>query len=208
MYTPMVRRLAARVYARRIGTELEFADLLQLGLVGLMEAIDRYSPARGVRFEAYASHRIEGAILNGLSGYSEMHQLLAFRRELAAQRVASLRGEKVERERSALQRLADLAIGISLGHLLDAPDADEQDQPALPDNAYARVELKQLRRQLAELVTQLPQVEHHVIHRHYFQQQPFDLIAQGLGLSKGRVSQIHRAALEHLQAQLRQRRAV
>lgn len=208
-YTPLVRRLAARVYARRVGGELEFADLLQFGMVGLMEAIDRFNPARGVRFEAYASHRIEGAILNGLQGYSEMHQLLAFRRELAAQRLASLRGDPASRERSALARLAELAIGISLGHLLQAPDADtdDEDQPAVPDNAYARVELKQMQRQLGELVGRLPEAERQVVLRHYFQQQPFEQIALGLGLSKGRVSQIHRAALERLQAQLRALRA-
>src|SRR5437868_7509571 len=65
-YTPLVRRLAARVYARRIGGELEYADLVQIGMVGLLEAIDRYTPARGVRFETFATYRVEGAILNGL----------------------------------------------------------------------------------------------------------------------------------------------
>ena len=43
-YTPLVRRLAARIYSRRVGGELEYADLVQLGMVGLLEAIDRYTP--------------------------------------------------------------------------------------------------------------------------------------------------------------------
>lgn len=206
-FTPLVRRLARRVYARRVGSELEFADLMQLGMVGLLEAIDRYTPARGVRFEAFAVHRIEGAILNGLESYSELQHLLAFRRARASERLESLRPDQPKAERSALDRLAELAIGISLGYLLETPDDELQEQSASPDNAYVRVELKQMRRQLTELVDRLPVVQRRVIHRHYFQQQPFEEIARGLGLSKGRVSQVHHAALGDLRDLLHQLRA-
>lgn len=200
-YAPLVRRLAARVYSRRVGTELEFGDLVQLGMVGLLEAIDRYTPARGVRFEAFATLRIEGSILNGLPSYSELQRLLSFRRKLESERAQSLQ-ELSEQDRSALDRLADLAIGLSLGFILEEAESDATQEPAAPDNAYARVELRQMRRQLAELTERLPDAEHKVIFRHYFQQQPFDEIALGMDLSKGRVSQIHHAALRRLRARL------
>lgn len=201
-YTPLVRRLAKRVYARRVGAELEFADLVQLGMVGLLEAIDRYSPARGVRFETFATYRIEGAMLNGLSSYSELQQQLAFRRDLVRERAESLRSGEAGASRSALERLAELAIGLALGFSLDA-EPESIDEPSSPDNAYVRLELVQLRTRLAELVEQLPEVERRVIFRHYFQQQAFEEIARGKGLSKGRVSQIHHAALRRLRERLR-----
>ncbi|HEY8880059.1 MAG TPA: sigma-70 family RNA polymerase sigma factor, partial [Roseateles sp.] len=118
-YTPLVRRLAARAYSRRIGGELEYADLVQMGMVGLLEAIDRYTPARGVRFETFATYRVEGAILNGLPSYSELQRQLALRRELARERAQSLREQTETRDRSALERLADLAISLALGFALE-----------------------------------------------------------------------------------------
>jgi len=204
-YTPLVRRLAARVFSRRVGGELEFADLVQLGMVGLLEAIDRYTPARGVRFETFATYRVEGAILNGLPSYSELQRQLAVRREIARERAQSLRqGDAGPQSRSALERLADLAVGLALGFALEDSGLVADDEPAEPDNAYARLELSQLRRQLADLSGQLPEAERRVIFRHYFQQQPFDEIAVGMGLTKGRISQIHHAALKRLRERLRQ----
>lgn len=203
-YTPLVRRLAARVYSRRIGGELEYADLVQLGMVGLLEAIDRYTPARGVRFETFATYRVEGAILNGLPSYSELQRQLALRRDMARERTASLRQAQAGQDRSALERLADVAIGLALGFALEDSGLASTDEPAEPDNAYARVELVQLRRQLADLTHQLPDAERRVVFRHYFQQQPFDEIAAGTGLTKGRISQIHHAALKRLRERLRQ----
>lgn len=177
---------------------------MQLGMVGLLEAIDRYTPARGVRFETFATYRIEGAILNGLPSYSELQRQLALRRDLARERAASLRDADGQRDRSALERLADLAISLALGFALeDSGLAYETEGPAEADNAYARVELAQLRRQLAELTGQLPEAEHRVIFRHYFQQQPFDEIAGGMGLTKGRISQLHHAALKRLREKLK-----
>lgn len=205
-YTPLVRRLAARVFARRLGAELEFGDLVQLGVVGLLEAIDRYTPARGVRFETFATYRIEGAILNGLPSYSEFQRQFAARKHLASERVESLRQEGGAQDRSALEQLGDLAISLALGFALEGED-DQTNEPSEPDNAYARIELAQLRRQLAELVEQLPEGERLVIFRHYFQQQPFEEIARGATLTKGRVSQIHHAALRRLRERLRALRA-
>lgn len=202
-YTPLVRRLAARVYARRFGAELDYADLVQIGMTGLLEAIDRYSPARGVRFETYAAHRIEGALLNGLPACSELQRQLAVRRELVRERARSLQAEAPQ-ERSALEHLAELAIGLALGFALEDPGAAEAQEPAGPDNAYARTELMQLRRRLAELVEQLPEAERRVVFRHYFQQLPFEEIALGMKLSKGRISQIHHAALRRLRGRWRE----
>jgi RNA polymerase sigma factor for flagellar operon FliA len=123
---------------------------------------------------------------------------------LARERAQSLREETGAKDRSALERLADLAIGLALGFALEDSGLVADDEPSEPDNAYARTELAQLRRQLAELTGQLPEAERRVIFRHYFQQQPFDEIAAGMRLTKGRISQIHHAALNRLRERLRQ----
>lgn len=203
-YTPLVRRVAQRVYGRRVGGELHLVDLIQHGMVGLLESMDRYEPERGIRFETFAFLRIEGAILNGLAADSELHRQLAIRREDKRQRLNSL-AESPAPETSALERLADLAVGMAMGFMLDDAVLSPR-EPAMPDNAYCRTELAQLRRQLAELMQQLPQAEHRVLHRHYFQQVPFDQIALGMGLTRGRISQLHHAGLRRLRELLRQAR--
>lgn len=201
-YTPLVRRLAARHFSRWLGSELEFGDLMQLGAVGLLEAIDRYAPERGVRFETFATYRIEGAILNGLPSYSEYQRQLAVRRDLICERTESIRTSDGEDGKPALEQLADLAIGLALGFALD-DEHDQQEEPSEPDNAYARVELAQLRRQLSDLVNQLHETERRVIFGHYFQLQPFEEIARDLTLTKGRISQLHHAALRRLRERFR-----
>jgi RNA polymerase sigma factor for flagellar operon FliA len=208
-YTPLVRRTAARLYARRVGhQELEFGDYLQFGMVGLLEAIDRYTPARGVRFETFASYRIEGAILNGVPAFSEFQRQVHTRRGLLAQRSESLMQAEPATAGSALERLAELAIGLALGFALEDSAMYQDAEASTPDNSYSRVEMKQLRQQLAQLLLQLPDKERLVLTRHYFQQQAFEDIALGLGLTKGRISQIHHAALRALRGKLQAVRAL
>jgi hypothetical protein len=64
---------------RRTSNELEFGDFMQVGTVGLLEAINRFNPERGVRFETYAGRRIEGAILSGVQSLSERQQQVSAR---------------------------------------------------------------------------------------------------------------------------------
>lgn len=195
-YSSFTRILAAKCYARRTSHELEFGDYLQFGFVGLLESIDRFDPAVGVKFETFAGHRINGAILNGVESLSEVQRQTAVRRRVMKERTASL-AEGASREPiSALERLAEVAIGLALGFALeDAGMYTGSTEGAAPDNAYSRLELRQLSERLAESVATLPEQQRIVIHRHYFQQVPFDEIATAMELTKSRVSQIHRAAL-------------
>lgn len=201
-FTPLVRSIAARCFLRRVGNELEFGDFLQFGHVGLLEAIDRYSPARGIRFETFASYRIEGAILNGVTSLSEYQRQVSVRRGLLAQRTESLAATQPDDPQAApqdpLERLAEMAIGLALGFALEDAALYVDGDRVGPDNAYTRLELHQLRQQVAQLMQRLPETERLVLHRHYYQQVPFEETARVMGLTKGRVSQIHHAALKRL----------
>ncbi len=198
-YTPFVRRLAAKCYARRVSNELEFADFMQFGMVGLLEAMQRFSPERGARFESFAAPRVEGAILSGAQTLSEFQQQVMTRKEVVRERSRSLAAPRTEPDgRGALERLADLAIGLALGYALEDAGIYADNERTMPDNAYQRLEMTQLSDKLAVLMKQLPSKEYTVLYRHYFQQLKFEDIAQQLGLTKGRVSQIHHAGLKHL----------
>jgi len=197
-YTPFVRMLAAKCYANRITRGLEFADYLQFGLVGLIEAIERFDASYGVRFETFGGYRIQGAILNGVENLSEVQKQLSVRRQMVRERNASLASGTNGKEESALEKLASVAIGLAIGFVLEDSGIYETSERTAADSAYAKVELRQLRQQIAELVRQLSDQQRTVIHRHYFQQVPFEQIALAMQLTKGRISQIHKAAIERL----------
>src|SRR5215212_1729643 len=92
-YLPLSGKIAKMLYAKRGGLEVEFVDYLQQAAQGLIEAIDRFDPTRGVAFEAYAALRIRGAVLNSLTAMSEKYAQLSLRKRLRQERVESLTEE-------------------------------------------------------------------------------------------------------------------
>lgn len=200
LYLPYARALAATIYSRRVHNEFEFNEYLHFAVVGMMEALDRYLPGRGAQFKTFATPRINGAILNGLDGLSERQQQIGLSRRMSRERVESLKAESaaLDRGQKLLQELGDIGIGVALGILLEGTGMLVDAADRLPDNAYSHIELRQLRERIWQLVEQLTDREAQVINRHYRQQQSFDDIAVALQLTKGRISQLHRQALNRI----------
>lgn len=201
-YEKFARILAAQAFTKRFSRELEFGDYLQFAMLGLLEAIDRFDPARGVPFEAYASRRISGAVLSGVEALSEKQAQISARSQARKDRARSLADDAQDHAAGPvdpLQRLADIAVGLALGVMLEGAVVYVSDDTPDPSGTpYDRVELAQLRAQLRRLVDRLPEAERRVLHRHYYQHVPFEEIARQSGLTKGRISQIHHAALRRL----------
>ena len=198
LHLPLVRMLAARLFARRIDHDLEFGEYLQFATVGLIEAIDRFDPSREILFRNFARHRIIGAVLNGIEHLSEKREQISTRKRLLAERHSSVNAALHQDHKDVFQQLAEVAIGLALGFILDEPADSQQDEAILPENQYSRLELKQMQERIRTLVERLPQRERMVIKYHYFNHIPFNLIAETLGVTNGRVSQLHRQALELL----------
>ncbi|WP_256082032.1 sigma-70 family RNA polymerase sigma factor [Massilia sp. YIM B04103] len=204
-YLEFARMMAGKLYAGRAFTGLEFDDYLQFARLGLLEAIDRYDHAQGAKFETYAALRINGAILSGIRSYSEVHEQIAARKQIAATRVAALSQAAPDgSDPDALfSHLAELAIGLAVGFALEGQGMYRDGELEYPDNTYARAELRQLRERIIALVQALPARQRRVIAGHYLQGQPFEEIAAELQLSKGRVAQLHKEGLASLRAQIR-----
>lgn len=202
VYFPFARMLAAKIYAKRTYPELEFADYLQSASVGLIEAVDNFDPDRGVRFEPYAALRITGSVLDGVDSLSDLQQQVGVRKRAAQARVASLaEGAALPNEASTVfGTLAEIAVGLAIGMMLEDTGMFQKDPDAYPvvENFYDRAQMEQTRRYLLEHTRQLEGNEQRVITYHYLQQLSFDEIAKLLGLTNGRISQIHRAGLTRL----------
>jgi RNA polymerase sigma factor for flagellar operon FliA len=211
-YLPFARILAAKMYANRTHSEVEFDEYLQYARVGLMEALDRFDPARGFKFETFAASRINGAILNGLAAFSEVHEQVAARKRLVQTRVADLRGElpDVADPAALFGFLADMAIGLAVGFALDQSGMYQADEHGgqYQDNTYAGIELRQLCARVRAMLDALPGKQKQVVVYHYFQHWAFEDIADMMQLTKGRISQLHKEALLRLRASLQARDAL
>lgn len=202
-YQEFARIMAAKLYARRLYTEMEFGDYLQYATIGLIESVDRFDPGLGNKFETFASSRITGAVLNGIEQSSEVQQQVAARRRAVAQRVTSLKDDaELSDGQNVFARLAELALGLAIGFALDDAGRVQAEGAQYPDNSYSALELKQLQARIKALMAGLGASERAVLQAHYLQQQPFEEIATTLKLSRGRIAQIHKAALGHLRERM------
>ena len=204
-YLPFAKMLAAQLYAKRVGDEIEFNDYLQISSMGLLEAIERYDTSGGASFRTYAEYRINGSLHNALASYTERQQQNATQRRVR-ERIASLseNSEPHSKARKAFDDLAAIAVGMALGMLFEEEGlyvGEEEQATAMP--AYSSQELKQLRQRLMQLLDRLPKTEAMVIRYHYLQQIEFSEIASLMGVTKGRISQLHKQALERLRMEVR-----
>ena len=205
-YRPFARIVAATYFGRRIDDDIEFDDYHQWALVAMIESIDRFDATRGFQFKTFASRRMHGAILDGIESATEKQRQIGMRRRLREERAAAaLEAAKGASKQGGdgiddiFRVLAEVGIGLALGLMLEdsgmiapAPDA------VAPDQAYVHAEQRQLTMSVQRAVKALTEQEQVVIRGHYVEEQLFTDIARQLGLTKGRVSQVHRQALEKL----------
>lgn len=212
VHLPYAKVVAASYFARRYHDEIEFGDFLQYARVGMLEAMERYDPARGVQFRTFAARRMHGAILNGLERFTEKQQQIAARQRLRAERVEELKSLAADataasaRDASAQQLMrfvSEVGIGLALCWMLEGTGLVDRPEAAASVPFYRSAALRQLRERLLHAVDALPAQERLVIRSHYLQDVEFSALARQLGLTKGRISQIHRQALLRLRGMVR-----
>lgn len=205
-YLPFARALAGRQFKGRRGGDIEYEDFVQLALAGLLEAMDRFDPGLGVPFRGFAVRRINGSILDGLAKMSEVREQISFRRRIKRERLRSLApGEAGELPPGeAMEALIDLAVGLALGFMLEgtALYQGDGDGAGAQPTAYDSLAWKDLVDRLTAELGRLPDRDRSIVRLHYLEEVSFDQIAAVLGLSKGRISQLHKAALALLRKRI------
>lgn len=209
-HLPYARVVAASYFSRRYNDDVEFADYLQLASVGMLEAMERYDPARGVQFRTFAARRMHGAILSGLERLTEKHQQIAARQRLRVERLQEVRAMAFEDgaakpgdPRHLLQFVSEVGIGLALCWLLEDTAMVQAPGASTAVPFYQSAALKQLRERVLHAVDALPAQERTVVRSHYLQDMPFEQVAVMLHLTRGRISQIHRQALLRLRGLVR-----
>jgi RNA polymerase sigma factor for flagellar operon FliA len=200
-HLPLARILAAKLFSGRRVQETEFDDYLHYAALGLIEAVDKFDPSRNVLFRTFAAHRIQGSVLNNVERLSERDEQLALKSRLRKQRLASLReGRKEGEDKTSelFEHMAEVAVGLALGYMLEGSGMYLSSEDSHAEDVYSSHEMKQLRATVNAIVELLPERERNVIKYHYYHGLGVTEIGEIFGLSKGRISQIHREALRNL----------
>ncbi|HEX2547973.1 MAG TPA: sigma-70 family RNA polymerase sigma factor [Ramlibacter sp.] len=207
LHLPYAKVVAATYYGRRFHDEIEFGDYHQFASLGMLEAVDRFDPARGVQFRTFAARRMHGAILNGLERLTEKQQQIAARARIRAERVQEIKaaagGTPPASVDELMRYVSEVGIGLALCWMLEGTAMIDLPQGSTSAPFYQSVAVRQLRERLLLAVDALPPQERTVVRSHYLQDMQFDQIAAMLQLTKGRISQIHKQALQRLRNQVR-----
>lgn len=215
---PFVEQLARRV-AATMPHSIDIGDLVQDGVLGLIDAANRFDESRGIKFETFAERRVRGAMIDALRKDAWPRGVRRQRRELEAAR------EELRREMGCEPSLADLAAKMgsdekrlgrtivrinaiestsplaSNDHLDEAtvPAALIPSEPDRPDVAYERSDVK---RRVLEAIASLPPREQTVISLYYYKEATMKQIGTQIGVNESRVSQLHARAIGRLRTAL------
>lgn len=219
-FAPLIKLIVNRI-ALRLPPHVDTEDLINAGVIGLMDAIEKYDPMRGTSFKTYAEFRIRGAILDELrildwfprsvrqkvnrleSAYADLERQLG--RAATDEEVAGALNIDLEEFYEILAR----ASAVSLVSLYDMGREDGEERSLLDciasgeqDPAVA-LESQEVYEIIGRAIERLPEKEKIVISLYYYDELTMKEIGKVLNLTESRVSQIHTKAVLRLRAKLR-----
>ncbi|HSK10534.1 MAG TPA: FliA/WhiG family RNA polymerase sigma factor, partial [Vicinamibacterales bacterium] len=215
---PFVEALARRL-ASSMPHSIDMGDLVQDGVLGLIDAAHRYDESRGIKFETFAERRVRGAMIDALRREAWPRGVRRQRRELEAAR------ESLRRELGHEPSVADLAARVgsdekrlnrtilrinTIESTSPLASADHHDDTTLPavlvpsepeaaDAAYERTEVKE---RVRAAIASLPPRERKLIGLYYYGEVTMKEIGSELGVNESRVSQLHARAIQRLRQAL------
>jgi RNA polymerase sigma factor for flagellar operon FliA len=221
-YSPLVRRLAHQMIAK-LPANVELDDLIQVGMIGLNDALSRFDSGQGVQFETFATQRIRGAMLDELRGSDWMSR--GDRRHQRSIETAVHKLEQVLKRApheseiakemgltlTAYQELLGKVRGTQLIYLEDM-SGDEGDEDFLDRHVTANddgsplamLQDRRMREALVEAIKHLPEREQYVMSMYYEHDMNLKEIAAVLKVTESRVCQLHSQSIARLRSRLRE----
>ncbi len=222
-YLPMIRFHAEQL-RRRTPDSIELDDLIDAGVLGLLDAAQRFDPERDIQFKTFVAYRVRGAMIDYLRAFDWMPRSLrdtakemqaAFQvleqrhgRPAEEQEIAAYLGLTLEEYRERLDRVRAMSV-ISFEDLpIARADEDDTltiletlaaDASTMPEHCAAVHEFTE---RLADAIEHLPKREQILITLYYYEELTMKEIALILGLTESRVSQIHSQMVLRLRAHL------
>ena len=220
-YQPLVRRLAHYMMAK-LPASVEVDDLIQVGLIGLADALSRYEASQGVQFETFATQRIRGAMLDALRGNDWMSRgsrksqkdiettMRRLEHRLGRSPIESEIAQEMGLTLADYQSLLSKVRGTQLVYLEDMARTNEDDDNFLDrhvaDSGSDPMNMlrdQRLRQSLVAAIKGLPEREQYIMSMYYEQDMNLKEIAAVLDVTESRVCQLHSQSIARLRAKMR-----
>ncbi len=222
-HLPQIKYIAQRI-STKLPSHVELNDLVSAGVLGLLDAIEKFDPTRGVKFKTYAELRIKGAILDSLRNldwaprslrkkskdlekiYKDLEQRLG--RPATDKEVS----DEMEITLDEFYELIDQIKGLTLGSFQEVTpqDDDRTSEPLVryvPDapqmDPFFLFHSTEIRSILGGAIDTLPKKERLVVSLYYYDELTMKEIGKVLGVNESRVSQLHTKAMLRLRTKLR-----
>jgi RNA polymerase sigma factor FliA len=221
-FLPEVNYIARRIHDR-IPAHVPLDDMVNAGIVGLLEALKNYDPSRNVQLKTFAKLRIQGAMLDMLREFDWCPRTVRRKaREMddASRKLQNSLGrdpsehEVAQAMNIGVKELQDLLTdlrGVNLGSLQAMEDDDSREEPRVkyvpnsPDEDPYYVCLRsEIRSCLTQVVSELPDRERQLLALYYNEELTMKEVGMVLGIGEGRVSQLHSAALLHMRGRMQE----
>lgn len=220
-HAPLVRRIAHHMLAK-LPPSVELDDLIQVGMIGLADALSRFEASQGVQFETFASQRIRGAMLDELrdndwlsrgarKGQKDIEAAIQrLEQELGRPPKESEIAQAMDMELAEYQALLGRVRGTQLLYLEDMNQGGEEGESFLERHVadagadpFAQLRDQRLRQALVQAIENLPEREKYVMAMYYEHDMNLKEIAAVLEVTESRVSQLHSQAVARLRTKMR-----
>jgi RNA polymerase sigma factor for flagellar operon FliA len=220
-YSPLVRRLAHHMMAK-LPPSIQVDDLIQVGLIGLSEALTRFEASQGVQFETFATQRIRGAMIDELrendwmsrgSRKSQKEIEVALRRlehRLGRSPTETEIAAELGMDLAEYQSLLNKVRGTQLVYLEDMAGGSEGEDGFLDrhmvdgdSDPMQMLRNQRLRQSLVEAIKNLPEREQYIMSMYYEKDMNLKEIAAVLGVTESRICQLHSQSIARLRAKMR-----
>lgn len=182
-YLPLIEFLSKRL-GRQVPFDLR-ADLYSFAAIGLMDAIDKFKPEMGFRFETYASRRIRGSMSDGLRSLDPLP------------RGASERASRV------IETI--VPVDFKSSPTLGGPPLEDSLSDPVQGTLFDNLDLQAEYGEVVVAISELPEREQRIVKDHYYESRRLAEIGKDMGITESRVCQLHRRALKMLEANLAKR---
>lgn len=221
-YAPLIKYIAIRI-AKRLPPHIELDDLISSGVLGFIDAIEKFNPDRGAQFKTYAEFRIRGAIMDELRALDWVPRSVRQKANLLAETYRKLEHKL---GRSAADDEVAQVMGVSMKEFHDIVNyssnmpilslddlgiSTKEESKSLLDciagtkdtNPQTQIRLNELKKIIANAIDSLPEKERLMVSLYYYEELTMKEIGEVLGITESRVSQIHSKAVLKLKIKLK-----
>lgn len=216
-YVELVKIIAGRLYAN-YNHNVEYDDLVSYGIIGLIDAIEKFDIEKNVKFETYANIRIRGAIVDQIRSldwiprstrqkYKKVEGALEklqsmYGDQLTDELLAAELGISMEELYQTLNEVSNLAV-LSLEDTVNETGTMDIRSDDVDMDPQASLDLKETENILREEIDKLPEKERLVISLYYYEELTYKEIASVMDISESRISQLHSKAIAKLRVKIK-----